>query len=401
MLRLAIADLFHDRLVSLCQIIMAAAVVAPLLLLFALKHGVATTLLTELRSNPETLRIRPVGSYRLGDSFFEEIRNQPETAFIQPTTRAIATQIYLGRLGGDDGRRPTLFDFQMLPSDDGDPLGDGRSLAPGTGTVSLSARAAWQLQAQNGDKLRGIIERNRNGRPEPVTVELTVQEILPEQKHLAASVFVHPTLLAAAERYRDGYAVPAFGWEGDIEWAPIDTFASFRLYARDLEDVEPLARKLRENGIEVRTDADRIAGILSLDRNLNALFLIVGAVAAAGLAGALMAAMVAGVERKRRALAVLGLLGFRRRQLAAFPMWQAVLLAVTGFALSLAVYAAGAAAVQQHFAPVLRTGQVALALESWHFVAAALLTLLLAAPTALVTGFRAAGTEPSEALREI
>ena len=41
------------------------------------------------------------------------------------------------------------------------------------------------------------------------------------------------------------------------------------------------------------------------------------------------------------------------------------------------------------------------AIQIVFIVAAALLTLLLAAPTALVTGFRAAGTEPSEALREI
>ena len=87
--RLAIADLFHDRLVSICQIVMAAAVVAPLLLLFALKHGVATTLLGELRANPETLRIRPVGTYRLGEAFFKELAARPETAFVTPTTRAI------------------------------------------------------------------------------------------------------------------------------------------------------------------------------------------------------------------------------------------------------------------------------------------------------------------------
>ena len=82
-------------------------------------------------------------------------------------------------------------------------------------------------------------------------------------------------------------------------------------------------------------------------------------------------------------------------------MWQAGLLAGAGFLLSLVLYGAGAAAVQQHFAPVLRDGQVALALENWHFAVAAILTLLLAVPPALVTGFKAAGTEPSEALREI
>lgn len=396
-LRLAIADLAHDRLVSLCQIVMAAAVIAPLLLLFALKHGVATTLLAELRANPETLRIRPVGSYRLGPDFFQAMAARPETGFLAPTTRAIATQIYLSRM---EGRAP-LADIQMLPTAPGDPLGQGEALIAGPGQVALSAAAARRLEAGPGDQLRGIVERGRDGRVEPATVALTVARIVPEALYLSATAFVHPALIEAAERYRDGYEVPGFGWPGDRAWEPISEFASFRLYARDLADVAPLAEAARAAGIETRTEADRIAGILALDRNLGALFLIVGSVAAAGLVGALLAGMVAGVERKRRALAVMGLLGFRRGLLALFPMAQAGLLALAGYGLSLAVYGVGALAVQGYFAPLLRDGQAALALAPWHFAAAALATLALALPAALATGFRAAATEPSEALREV
>ncbi|MDO9502941.1 ABC transporter permease, partial [Falsiroseomonas sp.] len=369
----------HDRLVSLCQIIMAAAVIAPLLLLFALKHGVATTLLAELRANPETLRIRPVGSYRLGPDFFRDMAAQPQTGFLVPATRAIATQIYLSKA---EGRAP-LADIQMLPTAPGDPLGQGSPLIALAGQVALSTAAARQLDAVPGDRLRGIVERSRDGRVEPATVELTVSRVVPEALYLSATAFVHPDLIEAAERYRDGYEVPAFGWPGERAWEPITEYASFRLYARDLSDVAPLAEAVRAAGIETRTDADRIAGILALDRNLNALFLIVGSVAAAGLVGALLASMVAGVERKRRALAVLGLLGFRRGLLAAFPMAQAGLVALAGYGLSLAVYGVGAVAVQSYFAPLLQDGQAAISLEPWHFAAAGLATLALALPSAL------------------
>ncbi|MBU0725330.1 MAG: lipoprotein ABC transporter permease [Alphaproteobacteria bacterium] len=396
-LRLAIADLTHDRLVSLCQIIMAAAVIAPLLLLFALKHGVATTLLEELRANPETLRIRPVGSYRLGPDFFRDMAARPETGFLVPATRAIATQIYLAKAKG----RAPLADIQMLPTAPGDPLGQGSPLIAAARQVALSTPAARQLDALPGDRLRGIVERSRDGRVEPATVELIVSRVVPEALYLSATAFVHPDLIEAAERYRDGYEVPAFGWPGERAWEPIAEYASFRLYASDLSDVAPLAEAVRAAGIETRTDADRIAGILALDRNLNALFLIVGSVAAAGLVGALLASMVAGVERKRRALAVLGLLGFRRGLLAAFPMAQAGMVALAGYGLSLAVYGAGAIAVQSYFAPLLQDGQAAISLEPWHFAAAGLATLALALPSALATGFRAAATEPSEALREV
>jgi len=96
---LAWADLRHDLLVSLCQVVLVVAVTAPLLLLFALKNGVATSLIEELERDPETLRLRPVGSYRLGPEFFAALAARPESGFLVPSTRPIAAQIYLRRAG--------------------------------------------------------------------------------------------------------------------------------------------------------------------------------------------------------------------------------------------------------------------------------------------------------------
>jgi hypothetical protein len=82
--RLAWADMRHDALVSLCQLILVMAVAAPLLLLFALKNGVATGLIEELERDPETLRLRPVGSYRLGPDFFAALAERPQRGSSSP-----------------------------------------------------------------------------------------------------------------------------------------------------------------------------------------------------------------------------------------------------------------------------------------------------------------------------
>ena len=95
--RLALADLLHDRLASLCQIILLVALFAPLLLLFALKYGIVTTLLDDLASNPETLRLRPIGSYHLKPDFFMMLELRSDVGFVTPATRSIAAQIYLRR----------------------------------------------------------------------------------------------------------------------------------------------------------------------------------------------------------------------------------------------------------------------------------------------------------------
>ena len=50
--QLSLADLWHDRKVTLCMAASLVAVIAPLLLLFGLKHGVVSQLQEELLSDP-------------------------------------------------------------------------------------------------------------------------------------------------------------------------------------------------------------------------------------------------------------------------------------------------------------------------------------------------------------
>ena len=398
--RLAVADLLHDRLVSLCQLILLVALFAPLLLLLALKYGVVTTLLDELTSNPETLRLRPIGSYHLETDFFTTLRTRPDVGFVTPATRSIAAQIYL-RGDRPEDAHPNLFDIQMVPTGRGDPLGEGQDLADASGGVSLSETVARQMQVGPGDRIIGSIERLRDGRTEVASIPLRVRGIVPERLHGQASVFVDLALLVAAERFRDNYAVPLFGSRVGRPWSDMTEYASFRAYARGLRDVAGLAAYLRHLGIEVKTEADQIEGVLGLERNLDVLFAAIAAVGAIGLVGALTASMVAGVDRKRRSMAVLGLLGFSRRSIMVFPLVQAWLIGLAGVTVGLIVVGLGAAAINAYFAPVFREGQVAARLEAGHIgVAVAAVALLISFPAAIAAR-RMSRIDPAEALREI
>jgi putative ABC transport system permease protein len=399
-LRLAWADLRHDALITLCQVILVVAVAAPLLLLFALKNGVATSLIEELQRDPETLRLRPVGSYRLGPDFFAEIAARAETVFLTPATRPIAAQIYLRR--EEDARGAELLDVQMIPTGQGDPLAEGgAALADADGGFALSAKAARELGVAEGARLIGRIERSRGGRVEAVELPLELRRVLPERLDGGATAYVDPALLAASERYRDGFAVPAFGTEGDRPWEEMSEYASFRLYARDLTHVAPLAEHLRGLGIEVRTEAAQIEAVLALDRNLDAVLAMIGAVAGLGLVGALLAGMVAGVERKRRALAALALLGCERGWLFLFPLAQAAMIAAAGTAAALVLYAAAAALVNRYFGPTGAAGLEAARLGAGQLASAAALGLSAPLLPAFAAARRAVRIEPAEALREI
>jgi putative ABC transport system permease protein len=398
--RLAWADIRHDALVSLCQVILVMAVAAPLLLLFALKNGVATGLIEELERDPETLRLRPVGSYRLGPDFFAALAERPQTGFLVPATRPIAAQIYLR--GAEDARGAVLADAQMIPTAPGDPLtGSGAALADAAGGIALSAKAARELNAAEGDRLIGRIERSREARVEAVELALSVRRVLPERLDGGVTAYVDLRLLAASERYRDGFAVPAFAADGDRAWEEMREFASFRLYARELGDVAPLAEHLRSQGVEVRTEAAQIEAVLALDRNLDAVLAMLGAIAGLGLLGALLAGMVAGIERKRRALAALALLGCERGWLFLFPVAQAAILAAAGTIASFALFVAAAALVNRYFGPTGAAGLEAARLAPAQLAAAAALGLLVPVLPAFAAARMVVRIEPAEALREL
>ena len=114
----------------------------------------------------------------------------------------------------------------------------------------------------------------------------------------------------------------------------------------------------------------------------------------------LAASLYASAERKSYELAVLRLLGLRRREIVQFPAWQGVLLTAIGFAMAVGIYAVASAVLGQVFQDQLHAGERLTSLPSGPVTAIFFLLIALALLSSLLASMRILGTDLSEALRE-
>src|SRR3954467_13413815 len=84
-IELAVADLHHEWVLTLCMTLTVAAVLAPLLLLLGLKHGTIETLRARLVEDPVYREIKPNQTMNLPPQWFDEWRQRPGVAFLLPT----------------------------------------------------------------------------------------------------------------------------------------------------------------------------------------------------------------------------------------------------------------------------------------------------------------------------
>ena len=177
-------------------------------------------------------------------------------------------------------------------------------------------------------------------------------------------------------------------------------YSGFRMYASCLEDVAPLATTLESMGIKVVTRADRIAEVRSLDYYLSLLFWIIALASITGGIACLTANMYASVERKRRELAVLRLLGVHGLSLSFFPLVMVTSLCAGGLALGMVLFHSMATLINHLFSSHLEQGETFCRLSSadqGYALGAALLVALMAGTCACR---RMAAIQPSESLRD-
>lgn len=390
-LRLAFMDLAHEWRVSFCLILALAAVLAPLLVLFGLKSGIVSTMRERLLADPRNLEIIIAGSYRLEPDWFAALSKADETGFLMPKTRSLAATIDLSAGSGH-----SLPGVEMIPTGPGDPLLRGLAPPEGGNGVLLSHSAARQLGAPAGTTLTGLLARNRQGERQVVRIALEVKAILPESAFGRDGIFVPLPLLVAAEDFRDG--------KDEAEASAADAaraFASARLFARDLDAVGPLADRLRGQGMEVRTHADEIETVRAIDRTLTVIFTVIAAIAVLGYLLSLASSLWANVERKRKELALLRLVGFPTMAIVAFPAIQAATVAAIGLVLSSAIAWAVGAVFNRVLAGNLAREEFVCRLLPGDLAAAGVLTVILAIIASSLGGYRALRIDPAESLRDL
>jgi putative ABC transport system permease protein len=393
--RLASRDYVHEWLMSGCFVLALAAVLGPMMVLFGLKFGIVGAMVDQLVEDPINREIRPVGSGYYDNDWLESVRGRPDVAFLVPRTRSIAATIELSSQSAS-----RIVSVELIPSEQGDPLLPNSPLPEGTTGIVLSQSAAEKLNVAPGDTLDGSLARRFRGEQERVHLPLSVAAIAPASTFSRDGAFVSVMLLEALEDFRDGRAVPSLGWEGE----PADsnrTYPGFRLYARSIYDVAGLRDAFARLNVDVHTRSAEIELVQRMNRNLTAIYWAIALVGLVGFSLSLGASLWANIDRKRKELSVLRLVGFRTADIVWFPMVQALFTAVLGWVLAVAIYLATALVINDMLAAQLETGQQVCHMLPQHYAIALLLTCIAAVLAAGLAGLRSARVEPSVSLRDM
>lgn len=394
--RMALRDLVHDRKVALCIIFSLIAVIAPLLLLFGLKNGIVSQLRHQLLDDPRTREVRITGNGNYDFSWLEQLAERPEVSFSIPLTRSLNTQADLVR----DGQH-FVAGAEVIPTGSGDPLLSDVVVPRQDNQVVLSASAARRLDLKPSESFRLMVNRKVEGQNQRAAFALTVSGVLDDARFARPGAFVTLPLLVALEDYRDGYQVPLLQVSEGKPPRERTRFSRARVYASSLDDVPVLARWLEEQHIEVVTQAAQIEAVQAIDRVLGVIFGVIAWISATGCIASLIGAFIANIDRKRKDMAILRLLGFRRRAITLFIVIQALFLTSVAFAAGLVLYLLGSTLFNRVLGASLPDQAFVCHLEPLHYLAALLCVLVVAISVAAIGALRALKIEPAESLREI
>lgn len=393
---LAWRDLIYDRKVALCIVFSLVSVIAPLLLLFGLKNGIVTQLHNQLLNDPRNLEIRMLGNGNYPQNWFNDIARKDEVRFVIPLTRSLNTQADIVI----DGQR-FIDNAEVIPTAENDPLLESVAIPQNADTLVLSANAAQKLQANVGDSVRLFISRKLNGVNERAKRTFTIAAIISDSKFSRAAAFVSLDVLVAMEDYRDGYQAPLFGVTEGFEAKPRTQFAKARLYAKNLDAIAPLDDWFRQQHIDVMTQKSQIDSVKAISYVLNVIFSVIAWVSLLGCIASLIGAFLANIDRKRKDMAVLRLLGFRQFAVSLYIVLQALLLTSVAFILALGLYGIGSALFTTLLGTHLPEQAFVCLLTFWDLLIAMCSALLVALIVASIGALRAVSIEPAESLREI
>ena len=395
--RLSFRDYSHEWRMSGCFILALASVLAPMLILFGLKFGIVTTMIVELVENPSNREIKPIGSGRYDDAWIDKLRNRDDVTFIIPRTRALAATI---QLKSKSAKR--ILSTELLATAPGDPLLGGFDRLPTNNfEVILSYSAASKLKVKPGDEIDASLARQFQGKRERVHLPLEVIGVTGPGVISRSVAFVELELLLASEQFKDGRAVESLGWQGNVGNPGDRVYPSFRLYARSIYDVAGLVTVLEQDGNRVKANVAEISTVQSIDENLSVIYWIIAFVGAIGFAFSLGASLLANVDRKRKDLSVLRLVGFKSGRIVMFPVFQSAYTAVLGWLLAVLVYLAFEYLINTFLAPRLNLERTLCFLLAEHFMWALALTIVIAISAAILGGLRAARIQPSDGLRDL
>jgi putative ABC transport system permease protein len=211
LLRLALADLWAERVMALCLVVGVAAVLTPLLLMASLKIGFIDRMREELIADPAFRELRPGDAALKDQDFIAALTGMPEVEFAVLSTMMVPREVIFRPAGGRD-----RFEARLLPSGPGDPLlaRTGAATSLGPGEVVMSARLAAEAGLRPGDLIELMVFRTMTTARDQATTELVLRGLLPDEQTPKPVILADAALDSAVESWRSGLSVPALGWAG-------------------------------------------------------------------------------------------------------------------------------------------------------------------------------------------
>lgn len=393
---LALHDLIYDKKVALCIISSLVAVIAPLLLLFGLKHGIVSNMRSELLNDPRNLEIRIIGNSNFDKKWLAELENQQAVGFVIPLTRSLNTQADLVK-----NNQMFVSNVEILPTAIGDPLCTGHHFPQQLNQLILSASAAKKLNVLPGDTIQLLISRKLAGQNERGKFMMKVVDILESNRFTRPAAFVQLELLIAMEDFRDGARLDMFGLTTGGERQPRKHFAKARIYANSIDSVVNVSDWLNQQHIETVTRQAEIETVKSIGYVLNVIFSIIAWVSLFGCTTSLIGAFLTNIDRKRKDMAVLRLLGFRSLTVTLYIIIQALLLTLAAFVVGFMLYFCGQTLLNELLGNYLSDHKFVCHLQLVHVLFAFICTLIVAILVSGIGAIKAVKIETAESLREM
>ncbi len=172
-LKLSALRLWRGKFAFCCQLFSLAAVMAPLLIILGLKHGILSSMRENLLSNPSALEFWFINE-ELTQEDIETIGKLPETAFILPRLHSLYAQVSLVPEGQPAGREI----YRLEATAPGDPVLVKAGIpAPASGQLVLTASMAQKAGVHSGSKV--MLVTSRNNKREQLTRTCMVTHVLP------------------------------------------------------------------------------------------------------------------------------------------------------------------------------------------------------------------------------
>lgn len=380
---LALKELRFDRVMTFCQIAAVASILAPLLLLFSMRHGILHELEDKLMSDPTTLSLTLDSSYRLDNSFFNQLGQRPEVGFYIPEITALNALVDIKFPGGV--KRVTL-----LPTKLGDPVvlksGIPNTLetdALSDSEIYMSASLALQRDLQVGDEVTVAVSRTRDSTMQSARLNMTIMGILSDSLVKDSCIMANLNVVNAIDDFRNGYD-PKLLSDGSYERTTERYYAKFRLYAKDVNSVIPLYYYLVSQNFNVSSKVRDIENVQAIHRVLNFVFGVIAGVSVVGGACALGGLIFASFKARKRNYVLLRLMGHNKKDTYGMAIIESLIISILGFVVGFVLYAIGSSVFNAQFEHMLLSGMIShLALS--HVCAFLVCTLAVATLIAVIS----------------